>query len=206
MIGSKKLAISTLLACVAVPADAQHSHGTASLQPSPQPSDPYEYGLFQLHNFEYDSAATAFRAAQQADPGNVMAFWGEAMTYNHPLWDEQDRDAALAVLARFGATPEIRAAKARTPREKAWLGAVEVLYGDGTKPQRDLAYLAKMRELLAADPTDIDARAFAGLATLGSSHGGRQIPIYMEAAAILEEGFMTHPRHPGVLHLSYSQL
>jgi tetratricopeptide (TPR) repeat protein len=200
MILSKKLAISALLACVAAPAYTQHYHGTVSAEAAPEPSDAYEYGLFQLHNFEYDSAAAAFRAVQQADPANVMAFWGEAMTYNHPLWDEQDRDAALAVLARLGATAEIRAAKARTPREKAWLGAVEALYGDGTKPQRDLAYLAKMREILAADPTDIDARAFTGLATLGSSHGGRQIPIYMEAAAILEEGLITHPRHPGILH------
>ncbi len=200
MMNQKNLAFATVLACLALPAGAQHSHGTSAAQQSPKSSDPYKYGLFQLHNFEYASAAEAFRKAQQADPANVMAYWGEAMTYNHPLWDEQDRDAALAVLARLGATPEIRAAKARDSREKAWLGAVEALYGDGTKPQRDLAYLARMQEILASDPGDVDARAFTGLATLGSSHGGRQIPTYMQAAAILEEGYITHPRHPGILH------
>ena len=157
-------------------------------------------GLALLHSFEYQRAADAFRASQTEDPGFVMAYWGEAMSHNHPLWDEQDRSAALTALAKLGATPAERAAKARNPREAQWLGAVEALYGEGTKPERDLAYLAKMRALLASEPGDIDARAFTGLAVLGSSHGGRQIPVYMEAASILEEGFITHPQHPGILH------
>lgn len=158
------------------------------------------HGLALLHNFEYDRAAAAFRASQRADADFVMAYWGEAMTYNHPLWEEQDRDAALAVLARLGATPQERAAKARNPREAMWLAAIETLYGAGTKEERDHLYLAKMRALLEADPSDIDARAFTGLAILGTSHGGRQLPLYMQAAGLLEPGFMTHEKHPGILH------
>ncbi|KPP93439.1 hypothetical protein [Erythrobacter sp. HL-111] len=158
-------------------------------------------GLALLHNFEYARAGEAFRAAQAADPGFAMAYWGEAMTHNHPLWEEQDRDAARAILARLAPSAEARAAKARSPREKAWLAAIETLYAEeGTKDQRDLAYLARMRAMLANYPDDIDVRAFTGLAVLGSSHGGRQVPIYMEAAGILEPGFMTHPQHPGILH------
>ncbi|MEE4206551.1 MAG: hypothetical protein V2I39_09665 [Erythrobacter sp.] len=158
-------------------------------------------GLALLHNFEYDRAAASFRAAQEADPDFAMAFWGEAMTHNHPLWEEQDRDAARAILARLAPTAEARAAKTRTPLEAAWMDALETLYAEeGTKEERDLAYLAKMRAMLAAYPEDIDVRAFTGLAVLGSSHGGRQVPIYMEAAGILEPGFMTHERHPGILH------
>jgi tetratricopeptide (TPR) repeat protein len=162
--------------------------------------DRFHHGLALLHNFEYGSAAKSFRKAQEADPDFVMAYWGEAMTYNHPLWDQQDRDAALEALARLGATPAERAAKARSPREAQWLGAVETLYGEGEKKARDLAYLATMRALHDADPSDIDARAFTGLAILGSSHGGRQVPIYMEAAGMLEVGFVQHPNHPGILH------
>jgi len=161
---------------------------------------PFLRGLALLHNFEYDYAADAFRAAQEADPDFVMAYWGEAMTYNHPLWAQQDRDAALAVLARLGATPEERAAKVRNPLEAKWLGAIETLYGTGEKQDRDFAYLAAMRAMLSDHGDDIDIRAFTGLAVLGTSHGGRQIPIYMEAAGLLEPGFMTHERHPGILH------
>ena len=157
-------------------------------------------GLALLHNFEYRRSAAAFRKAQEADPDYVMAYWGEAMTYNHPLWEEQDRDAALAVLTRLGATPEERRAKARNAREAMWLDAIETLYGEGPKEERDHLYLAKMRALHEADPSEIDARAFTGLAILGTSHGGRQVPLYMEAAGLLEPGFMTHEMHPGILH------
>ncbi len=158
-------------------------------------------GLALLHNFEYARAAAAFREAQAADPDFVMAYWGEAMTHNHPLWERQDRDAALAALAKLGATAPERRAKARSPREAAWLDAVETLYGDGgTKEERDFLYLARMRALHEADPADIDARAFTGLAVLGTSHGGRNVALYMEAAGVLEPGFMTHQQHPGILH------
>src|SRR5512144_625145 len=56
-------------------------------------------GLLLLHSFEYADAADEFRAAQKADPGFAMAYWGEAMTYNHPLWMQRDRDAATKALA-----------------------------------------------------------------------------------------------------------
>lgn len=129
-----------------------------------------------------------------------MAYWGEVMTHIHTLWDQQDREAALGALAKLGATPAERAAKARSDKERAWLAAVETLYGDGDKTARDLDYLAHMRAMLAEDPSDIDVRAFTGLAVLGSSHGGRQIPLYMEASGIMEEGYITHPTHAGILH------
>ncbi|MEM6857648.1 MAG: hypothetical protein AAF559_07235 [Pseudomonadota bacterium] len=158
-------------------------------------------GLALLHNFEYAFAAKEFRKAQAADPDFVMAYWGEAMTHNHPLWAEQNREKARAILGRLGADPEARAAKARSDKERQWLAAVETLYApQGTKIERDLAYLDHMQSMLDAYPEDIDVRAFTGLATLGSSHGGRQIPIYMAAAGLLEPGFMTHPMHPGILH------
>src|SRR5690242_7206628 len=56
--------------------------GAASAQPA------FLRGLALLHNFEYGAAATAFREAQQRDPGFAMAYWGEAMTYNHGIWRE----------------------------------------------------------------------------------------------------------------------
>jgi hypothetical protein len=47
-------------------------------------------GLAQLHNFEYDDAARWFHMAQQRDPTFALAYWGEAMTYNEPVWMQQD--------------------------------------------------------------------------------------------------------------------
>src|ERR1041385_1356809 len=82
--------------------------GSASAQPA------FLRGLALLHNFEYGDAAKAFREAQQRDPGFAMAYWGEAMTYNHGIWREQDSVKARAVLDRLGATSADRLAKAKT--------------------------------------------------------------------------------------------
>lgn len=177
-----------------------HEHGGSVAAEPAASAGAYVRGLYLLHNFEYGPAAAAFRAAQQSDPGNVMAFWGEAMTYNHPLWAFQDAPAARAVLARLGSDPAARRAKARTPREAQWLDAIEVLYGDGTKLERDRAYHERMRLLFEADRADIDARSFYALATLGLAHQGRDTALYMRSAALLEEAFPQHPDHPGLLH------
>jgi hypothetical protein len=60
-------------------------------------------------------AALAFREAQAIDPGFAMAYWGEALTYNHPLWAEQNRDAALTALERLAPTAGGDGARASVP-------------------------------------------------------------------------------------------
>src|SRR5215471_16194874 len=89
--------------------------GAASAQPA------FLRGLALLHNFEYGDAATAFRYAEKRDPSFAMAYWGEAMTYNHGIWREQDSVKARAVLQQLGATSADRVAKAKTPREKDYV-------------------------------------------------------------------------------------
>lgn len=167
---------------------------------APAAQAPFIRGLALLHNFEYGDAAIAFREAQAADPGFAMAWWGEAMTYNHPVWMEQDADKARRALASFGPTPGARLSKAGTEREKAWFRAVETLYGPGDKEDRDLRYAEEMARLHERFPTDVDATAFYALSLLGTAHDGRDFATYMRAAALLEEVLPTHPNHPGVLH------
>lgn len=166
--------------------------------PAAQPA--FLRGLALLHNFEYNDAAESFRAAEAADPQFAMAYWGEAMTYNHPIWMQQDRDAALAALKKLGATPEERARKAPSPRERDYLQALEILYGEGSKAERDFKYADAMAALHAKYPYDVDATAFYALSLLGTAHEGRDVRTYMRAAALLEEVFPTNRNHPGVLH------
>jgi tetratricopeptide (TPR) repeat protein len=190
------------LALVAAPACAQVRAGEVRFVNSGAPAAqaPFLRGLALLHNFEYSSAAEAFREAQAADPGFAMAYWGEAMTYNHPVWMEQDPASARAALARLAPTREARLARAATPRERAYLEAVELLYGDGGKEARDRAYSDRMERLHEAQPDDVDARAFYALSLLGLAHQGRDYGLYMRAAALLEEVYPDNRSHPGVLH------
>jgi tetratricopeptide (TPR) repeat protein len=158
-------------------------------------------GVLLLHSFEYEDAARAFRAAQRIDPGFAMAYWGEALTYTHPLWDEQDVNAARAALLRLGRTPEARRAKAPTPREQAYLNAVEILHGDGPKARRDTAYSRAMERLVARFPADREAQVFYAASLLGLSQGVRNLPTYLRAAAIVARVFRDNPDHPGAAHL-----
>lgn len=158
------------------------------------------HGLAQLHNFEYEDAARAFQEAEKIDPDFAMAYWGEAMTKNHPVWMQQDLDAARAALIRLAPTAEGRRAKAKTPRESAYVGSLDVLYGEGTKEDRDRAYSEAMGLLSEKFPEDPDAAAFYALSLLGTAHEGRDIPTYMKAAGILEPLFYRYPEHPGIAH------
>ncbi len=157
-------------------------------------------GLALLHNFEYGTAAAAFREAQEIDADFAMAYWGEAMTYNHPVWLDQDSTAARATLDRLGSDSAERSAKAGTERERAYLRAVETLYGSGAKEQRDFRYSAAMRRIYEAYPDDAEAATLYALSILGTAHSGRDFATYMRAAAIVEEVFDTNPNHPGAAH------
>src|ERR1700704_5912252 len=181
---------------------AQQDVGEVAFANSGAPAAQVDFlrGLAQLHNFEYDDAAEHFRKAEQLDPDFAMAFWGEAMTENHPVWHEQDLVTARQIFARLGATSEARLAKAPTHREKLYLHSVEILYGDGTKEERDQKYELAMADLHQRFPNDVDGASFYALAILGSAEQGRDFGTYMRAAAVLEEIFPEHPRHPGVVH------
>lgn len=160
----------------------------------------FERGVLLLHSFEYRDARDAFQSAQELAPDYAMAYWGEAMTYNHPIWLEEDLDSARAVLARLAPTPEERAAKAPTQREKRYLATVEILFGDGDKVHRDHAYAEALRAMMEDDPSDLEAASFYSLALLGTCHEGRDAAIYMRAAAIADRVFDQNPRHPGAAH------
>src|SRR5271168_2414228 len=209
------LALLAMLACsgasvAAVPAH-EHSPSLGSVSVglgtthfpnsgAPRAQADFMRGLLLLHSFEYDAARSAFLAAERIDPEFAMAYWGEALTYNQTLWGEQDQGAARAALAKLAATKELRAAKAGTPRERAYLASVEQLYGDGDKTQRDENFSVALGALARRYPDDLDARAFYALSILGLSGGKRNVANYMRAAAEAEAVYDLDNHHPGALH------
>lgn len=163
-------------------------------------------GVKFLHNFEYDDAARAFQRAQKQDPDFVMAYYGEAKSHNHPIWMQQDRVAAMAILSKLGETVEERQKKASTQREKDLLMSLEVLYGNTeqsknlSKEERDDLYMEYMQGLHEKYPDDHEITAFYGLSILGTAHEGRDFAIYMEAAAELFDVWNANNEHPGAAH------
>lgn len=194
--------LSLALTAVVVPAAQQDALGriefpTAQAGPA---RDAFVRGVLLLHSFEYDDAREAFLEAQKVAPAFAMAYWGEAMTYNHPLWGQTAPEPARAALSRLGATPEQRLTAAASDKERDWLRAIEALYGEGDKPARDLAYAAQMRRMHERYADDLEVTAFYALALLGTSHGGRDAATYMRAAALAEDVVRANPEHPGAVH------
>jgi len=160
----------------------------------------FDRALALLHNFWYARAATAFQQVVQADPECAMAYWGAAMTYNHPFWDAptpEDERAAWTLVQKG-----MRAGE-QTPREKMYLNAVAALYRDGgagSKQVRDAAHRDAMAATYEEYPDD-ETKLFYGLAILATvEEGARDFERQAQAANLFEEVYANNPEHPGVLH------
>src|SRR5690242_3852727 len=146
------ISVLVILAQTALPAPLEFPTSCST-----KAQDSFIQGVIKLHNSAYDEAAELFRAAQQTDPQCAMAVWGEAMSFNHPFWGEQDIAGGRRALAKLGTTRSARIAKAPNARERAYLNAVEVLYGDGDKDVRDYGYADAMKKTAFDNPSDYEA-------------------------------------------------
>jgi tetratricopeptide (TPR) repeat protein len=187
-------------------------------QPGSDAEAHFRRGVSWLHSFEYEEAIEAFRTAQQIDPAFAMAYWGEAMCYSQPLWGREDVTAARRTLARLGASPSARAAKAKTLREREYLAAIERLFADGDARARLTAYSDAMKAVAEQHADDLDAHAFYGLSLLAlrprgvaiHDHSAVQPTVAVvsatdddfspRAAEIFERVLARNPDHPGALH------
>jgi hypothetical protein len=154
-------------------------------------------GLAALHSFWYPVALEQFRAATRTDPNCMMGYWGEAMAHNHPIWgDPQETEAARKIIEKIRITQDL------TPRERAYLNAVKILYGEGAKAARDKAYAAAMEKIYLEYPNYAEAALFYALALMGSARpddaGGLQTRL--RAGEIASEVFKKKPNHPGAAH------
>jgi tetratricopeptide (TPR) repeat protein len=192
---------AALLAALPLPAQVARL-GTITFPTSGTPAAQAAFvqGVLYLHSFEYESAERAFLRAQTLQPGFAMAHWGEAMTYTHPVWNEQDASSGRGALERLGPNAAARRALAPTAREQRYLEAVEALYGPGSKPHRDTLYAEAMERLVRENPDDLEAKTFYALALLGLNQGVRDTVTYLRAAPWADTVFRANPDHPGAAH------
>jgi tetratricopeptide (TPR) repeat protein len=144
---------------------------------------------------------SCFTQVAKDDPECAMAYWGAAMTYNHPFWDPPSHadEAAAWALVQKG-----MAAQKASAREKLYLAAVAELYKDagaGTREERNERYRDAMSVIHDKYPDD-ETKLFYGLSILGAipeGFAGFQ-QLCGQAAQLFEDVYSRHPDHPGVLH------
>jgi hypothetical protein len=199
------LACASLALALIAPASAQLENvgqlsfptsGSAAAQPH------FLRGVAILHSFGWKQAIAEFKLAQQAQPDFAMAYWGETLCYNHPLNAEQDAKNPRDILARLGPNTAARLAKAPTPREKGFLGAVEALWGEGDWRARRVAYMRAMAKLHDQFPADDEVTTFYALSLLSAARAqdDNTFRPEMKAGALAMEVFKRNPNHPGATH------
>jgi hypothetical protein len=195
---------SLLAAGLAVASAEAQELGTITFETSAAPPAQPKFleGVKALHSFQFDEAAVAFREAKELDENFALAYWGEAMSYNHPLWAQQDREAAQRVLESLAPTLDGRLAKARLDKERALLTAIDKLYyGPEDKLARDRAYADFLAELYARWPDDHEIATWYALSLLGTVRpGDTGFRRQALAASIAGKVFAENPRHPGAAH------
>jgi tetratricopeptide (TPR) repeat protein len=152
-------------------------------------------GLLALHSFWYEEARDEFRAATKAEPTFAMGYWGEALTYYHPVWGQESVAEEKKALDAAPPHPEV------TQRELAYLAAARQLVGDGDFAAHAEKYKEAMRGVHERWPDDDEAATLYAVALLGTvDRKSTAFRRQAEAAALSLDVFARNPDHPGAAH------
>lgn len=157
-------------------------------------------GVLALHSFWYPEARDHFQRARELDPDFAMAYWGEAMTHDHPIWEQHDQAAGHNVLEAMNQQPSLK----WNEREKAYINAIKKLYAPDTEMgQRREQYAEAMQSLHEKYPEDDEALAFSALADMSVpsfEYSNPDVRDVVPIAAKLEDLYQRNPDHPGAMH------
>jgi len=189
--------------------EPQHHHdgdeklGTVSFATSCAPAvqSQFERGVAFLHSFEYEVADAQFEEVAKKDPRCAMAYWGQAMTFYHELWNrptKADLAQGAELLAKAGSL------NPPTARERDYIRALSVFYSDTDKldhNQRADAYAKAMQDVHERNPNDHEAATFYALSLLASRPDrDPNLTNAKAAVAILNKLYDEQLNHPGIAH------
>jgi tetratricopeptide (TPR) repeat protein len=209
----QRIALFTaLLCCATLPAFAdehQHSHqmtaqelGAVSFPISCNAASqqPFNTGVAWLHSFEYEQARGEFAKIAVADPKCAMAYWGQAMSLFHQLWEHPDADAVKLGAAMLDKAQKLKA----TPREQSYIAALANMFTSDDPKQYDdrvKKYSAAMDKVRQQDPQDHEAPIFYALSLLAQSdYKDPELKLQRSAIGLLNQQLHALPNHPGVTH------
>jgi hypothetical protein len=170
---------SVCLLLLAAPLGAGSAPGTIDFPTSGAPAAEFVTGVLYLPASN-TSGGGVLPPRERLDPGS-RAYWGEALTYTHPIWDEQDATAGRG--AWPGSRRPARCAPRRAPtgREQAYLDAAEALYGAGSKIRA--RHRVRRRNGSARGRYPPTSKKASRARAARPSQGVRDIPTYLRAAA-----------------------
>lgn len=169
---------------------------------SPAVQKSFERGVALLHSFWYEEASAQFKQIAEQDPNCAMAYWGEAMSLYHQLWDRP----SLATMEQGGElTSQAQKISAKTERERGFIAAAAAFYHKPASTddyeQRATAYSNAMAKVYEQNPKDNEAATFYALSLLASEpENDTTLANPKKAISILTAVFDQQPDHPGAAH------
>src|SRR5215208_736626 len=162
----------------------------------------FNHAVAWLHSFEYEEAEKAFTEVTVMDPQCGMGYWGIAMSNYHPLWAPP---TPAELKKGWSAVEKAKSVSARTPREQAYIAAMETFYKDYENLDhraRTFAYSDAMKWVHQLNPSDHEAGVFYALTLIatGTMSPDKSYARQKEAAQILNRILALEPQHPGVAH------
>lgn len=159
-------------------------------------------GLALLHHMTYAGARDAFVAATQADADCAMGYWGQAMSFIHPLWSDLPSESefkqgqALVALARDRGQ--------KSAWEHAYIRAVAAYYTEDRKLDEKAniaSFASAWHEVYKQFPEDTEAAIFYALTHMATASKDAQGYVKQEhAAEIAKQVLARMPGHPGAHH------
>ncbi|PWT88561.1 MAG: hypothetical protein C5B54_10405, partial [Acidobacteria bacterium] len=204
--------ILLLIVCssVFIYADEEHHHDLSAAQlgsvtfPTsckPEVQKQFEIGVAWLHSFEYEQANNQFAEVAKTDPKCAMAYWGQAMSLYHQLWDRPTKETVAQAASLL---KQATAIQPKTKRESDYVHALSIFYsGDDSEnyKKRQEGYSDAMDQLRKDNPEDREATIFYALSLLSLSDGkDPNLTLQRKAVAILNEQLPHAPNHPGITH------
>ncbi len=167
----------------------------------PDAQEQLELGLALLHHMNYRKAEEVFEAAATTDPECALAYWGQAMTWVHPLWPDtipaDKREAGEELLQQAAGAAHT------SPRESAYVEALASYYDGADRSERERleTYLAAWTKVHADNAGDSEAALFHALALLANAPASdKTYAKQLEAGSLLEDVLARVPQHPGAHH------
>jgi len=167
---------------------------------APATQSSFTRGMALLYSFEYEQAEQTFASVAQKDPNCAMAYWGQAMSLYHQLWERPSKSALQHGAELLGKARELKT----TPREHDYIQALSAFYRDDDPKKHEAraeAYCKAMKGVVDRNPEDREAQVFYALSLLASSpDDDPNLTNAKAAVAILTKLFEEQPAHPGIAH------
>jgi len=168
---------------------------------APETQEPFNHAVALLHSFQYTQAEKTFSTVAQRDPACALAYWGEAMSLYHQLWDWPNSETLNKGREYIRKAASLSTG---TEREREYIATAGTFFQDDPRldrVSRVTAYSNAMQKLHEKFPEDSDAAALYALSLISiPAHGEQELANRKKAITILQTLFANLPEHPGAAH------